>query len=120
MSIADNTAPLQRGRPFPPGQSGNPGGRPKGIKNKLTDAFLSVVQDDFAEHGASVLAKLRSEDPGAYVRIVASLVPRELILKREQERDFSGLSFSELMEFIEAVGRNAHIERQIQKAKLGI
>lgn len=34
MTTADNngaTAPRQRGRPFKPGQSGNPGGRPRGL-----------------------------------------------------------------------------------------
>ena len=30
-----------RGRPWKEGQSGNPGGRPKGAKNKLTMAILA-------------------------------------------------------------------------------
>jgi len=33
---AENTAKKQRGRPFEPGQSGNPSGRPKGARNKTT------------------------------------------------------------------------------------
>jgi hypothetical protein len=33
---ADNTAPIQRGRPFEPGKSGNPKGRPKGSRNQAT------------------------------------------------------------------------------------
>jgi hypothetical protein len=32
----ENTAPIQRGRPFEPGQSGNPKGRPKGARNNAT------------------------------------------------------------------------------------
>lgn len=116
-SAADTTAPLQRGRPFPPGKSGNPDGRPKGSKNRLTDTFLSVIEGDFGEHGPSVLARLRDNDPGAYLRIVASLIPRDLILNRERERDFSDFSIPELMMLIEATSRNAQIERQIARAK---
>jgi len=33
---AENTAPKQRGRPFEPGKSGNPNGRPKGARNNAT------------------------------------------------------------------------------------
>jgi hypothetical protein len=33
---AKNTAPKQRGRPFEPGKSGNPNGRPKGARNNAT------------------------------------------------------------------------------------
>src|SRR5271169_4787644 len=33
---AENTAPIQRGRPFAPGKSGNPKGRPKGARNNAT------------------------------------------------------------------------------------
>jgi hypothetical protein len=33
---AENTAPIQRGRPFERGKSGNPNGRPKGSRNRAT------------------------------------------------------------------------------------
>ncbi|MGA8155825.1 MAG: DUF5681 domain-containing protein, partial [Rhodoplanes sp.] len=33
---AENTAPKQRVRPFRPGTSGNPRGRPKGARNRAT------------------------------------------------------------------------------------
>src|SRR5215212_3631689 len=46
VSAAALTAPEQRGRPFQPGQSGNPTGRPPGSKNKLAEAFLRELASD--------------------------------------------------------------------------
>jgi len=41
---AENKFPKQRGRPFKPGTSGNPRGRPKGSRNKRTRALLESAQ----------------------------------------------------------------------------
>jgi len=35
-----------RGRPFEPGQSGNPSGRPKGARNKATLAIQALLDED--------------------------------------------------------------------------
>ena len=80
---AETTAGMQRGRPFQPGQSGNPLGRPKGSKHKLTEQFLDAIAMDFGEHGAEAIAKVRTDDPATYLKIVRSLIPRELIMHRE-------------------------------------
>ena len=40
---AENTAGKQRGRPFQKGQSGNPGGRPKGSRNATTIALETLL-----------------------------------------------------------------------------
>jgi hypothetical protein len=57
-------------------EAGNPG-RPKGARNKLGEAFVSALHDDFAEHGVGALAKVREEDPAAYMRVIAGLLPKE-------------------------------------------
>lgn len=44
--MADATAKKQRGKPFPPGQSGNPAGRPKGVQNKVTMAAQALLDGE--------------------------------------------------------------------------
>jgi hypothetical protein len=113
---AVKTGQMQRGRPFPPGQSGNPSGRPKGAKNRLTELFLSVIVADFAEHGADAIARLRTDDPATYLRLVGALVPRELILQREQEPDinYAELSFEELATVIEIERRRKFVKAALE------
>jgi hypothetical protein len=43
---AQNGAPTARGRPFEPGTSGNPNGRPKGHRNKATLAMEELLDGD--------------------------------------------------------------------------
>ena len=98
--MADVTAKKQRGRPFEPGRSGNPAGRPKGSRNKLGEDFIAAVAQDWAEHGSAVLARVRKVSPGAYLRVVASLVPQQLAIT--QNDDLSAMSDEELRESLQS------------------
>lgn len=60
---------------------GNPG-RPKGSRQRLTEKFITAIHDDFAQHGAKAIEDVRNDDPSTYLRVVASLVPKELEIKR--------------------------------------
>jgi hypothetical protein len=61
------------------GQSGNPLGRPKGSKNKISEKFLENLYENWERQGANALDKAAENEPMQYVKMVASLVPRELM-----------------------------------------
>lgn len=63
---------------FKPGQSGNPSGRPPGSRNKLGEAFIEAIYLDFQEHGAATIVKVRDEKPDQYLKVVASILPKEI------------------------------------------
>ena len=67
---------------FEKGKSGNPGGKPVGSRNRLQGDFMREMADDFAEHGKAAIVQCRTEKPDVYVKVIASLMPRELEIKQ--------------------------------------
>ena len=66
---------------------GNPGGpgRPKGSKNKLSETFLHALARNFEEHGEDAIERVCKDSPGEYLRIIAGLMPKELLLEVSKE-----------------------------------
>lgn len=62
------------GKPFEPG---NPG-RPKGARSKLGEKFAAAMLRDFEEHGEPTIALARMEDPLGYLKVITSIMPKEL------------------------------------------
>jgi hypothetical protein len=73
---AHEDAPAVRGRPFPPGHSGNRNGRPKGARNKNTVRLEELL----AEHGEAILLKFVEQaldgDRGALRQAIGKLIPQ--------------------------------------------
>ncbi len=77
---------------FKPGQSGNPGGRPKGARTRLTGDFLNALADDFEQHGKGAIEACRVNKPEAYMKAIVQLCPKQV----EVERPLNELSDSDL------------------------
>ena len=60
-----------------PGQSGNPAGRLRGSRNKLSEEVICALLRDFRQHGQKAVARVRQTQPAAYLKILALLIPRE-------------------------------------------
>jgi hypothetical protein len=71
------------------------GGRPKGARNKLAESFLADVLEEWESHGAVAISDMREKNPGDFVKMVASLLPKEMTLNLTN--DLSELSDDELL-----------------------
>ena len=83
------------------------GGRPKGVRNRLSHEFIAALLKDFEEGGAAAIKIARLEEPVKYLAIVAALMPRELAVEHNQLGDLSDDEVNALLEHV-----------QIERAKL--
>jgi hypothetical protein len=72
---ADNTAKEQRGRPFLPGQSGNPNGRPKGSRNRTTLAMEALIEERCEDIAKKAIETSLDGDASILRTLVQRLVP---------------------------------------------
>lgn len=66
-----------------PGQSGNPLGRPQGARAKFSEQACADALTDWTANGADVLARVRATDPSAYLRVLFSIIPKDIALAIE-------------------------------------
>ncbi len=85
---------------FLTGNSG--GGRPKGSRNKLGEQFLEALAQDFADHGQEAIVACREEKPTEYVKVVAGLLPKELLVRADPA---DGMSDEEIADALDTLKR---------------
>jgi hypothetical protein len=73
--MAENTAGMQRGKPFPKGKSGNPRGKPKGARHKTTLLAEKLMQDDAENIVNAVLTAARAGDMTAARIVLDRIAP---------------------------------------------
>jgi Family of unknown function (DUF5681) len=69
--------------PWKPGQSGNPLGRPQGARSKFSEAACADALADWTANGASVLERVRATDPSTYLRVLFSIIPKDIAVSIE-------------------------------------
>jgi uncharacterized protein DUF5681 len=73
---------------FVKGQSGNPAGRPIGARQKLEEPFINALRKQWDESGETALAVMATTARGESVRVMASLMPKELGVTVQQQTPF--------------------------------
>ena len=53
------------------------GGRVKGSRNRIAYKLIEALEKDFEEHGEQAIKIARIERPVEYLRIIASVIPKE-------------------------------------------
>lgn len=66
-----------------PGQSGNPLGRPQGARSKFSEAACADALADWMGNGKDVLERVRATDPSTYLRVLFSIIPKDIAVSIE-------------------------------------
>ena len=83
-----NPSPATRFSADRPGRA-----KQKGARDRLSACFLQALADDFEAHGRAAIRTVGETDPAAYLRVVASILPKEIEMER---RSFDSFSDEEL------------------------
>jgi len=92
-------------KPFAPGNQVAKGR--ESPRNRLAKKLLTTLEKDFNEHGEAAVAELRETDPGAYLRVVASLIPREVHVTVDP---IDELTDDDLDRYIRQLANNLHLQ----------
>jgi hypothetical protein len=85
---------------------GTPGpGRPRGPRNKLGEAFLSDLLVAWEQHGRDAINRVVEEKPEQFLKVVASLMPRDVNIKIDPLSDLSDKQLVERISQLDAVIR---------------
>jgi hypothetical protein len=70
------------------------------VANRFSKQLVQDFADHWRAHGRAAIEKVYDENPGLYLKIATSLVPKELLI--EVSRPLENLSDAELQEAAEA------------------
>ncbi|MBD9528986.1 hypothetical protein [Paracoccus sp. PAR01] len=105
--MTDNNQPIAKdaatGR-FLAGNSGN-GGRKKGSRSKLGEQFVQALQEDFEANGVAAIEVVRVERPQDYLKIIASLMPKDVNLNINPMEDATDDELIQRLRDLESVIR---------------
>lgn len=73
--MAENSTGKQRGKPFRPGQSGNPSGKPKGARHAVTLMAEKLLEDDAAAIVRAVIDAAKGGDMVAARLVLERIAP---------------------------------------------
>ena len=76
------------GKPFLPGRA-KTGGRIKGSRNKISEAFLKDLAAEWEVSGPDALKIMAKEDPSGFVKVTAALLPKEFEITDSRLNDMS-------------------------------
>jgi hypothetical protein len=102
---------FQKGNAF--GHNGK-GGRPLGSRNKLCRAVLEDLVADWAEGGAAAIKMMRVENPSAYCKMMASILPKELLFESGAVTELDDNALERIDEFLMGLHQQIIEGREVQ------
>lgn len=94
-------------KPFQPGQSGNPAGRPKGSRAKLDQAFVDALYEDFKTGGVEAIRACREDKPDVYLNVIAKVIPKQVDVTADESLADLAHGLQAVASFLEQVAAEA-------------
>jgi hypothetical protein len=101
--MSDDTTPAPLPKKWVPWVKGGPSPNPAGrghSPSKFSKKFLVSLAASWAEHGDAVLEEVRKKDAIQYLRICASLIPKQILIHNVESRAPTQLSEAELQAIV--------------------
>ncbi len=90
-------------------------GRPRGRKDRIGALMLNAVEAEFKKRGSEIVAEAASTDAVGFLRVVASLLPQQVILEHlTGEPDYSELTIDEIAELMRKEERNMQVRQMFE------
>ena len=99
--VENNAADMERKMTFQQGVSGNPHGNRHRTRHLLNQEFMQALLLNFRHQGKKAIEKVARNQPAAYLKILALLVPREM--KLEHSGGVKAMSDEEIEQAIELI-----------------
>jgi hypothetical protein len=99
--IENNAVGMEPNMTFQQGHSGNPHGNRHRTRHLLNHEFMQALLLNFRHQGKKAIEKVARDQPAAYLKIHALLVPREL--KLEHSGGIKAMSDEEIEQAIEVI-----------------
>jgi hypothetical protein len=99
--VENNAADMERKMTFQQGVSGNPHGNRHRTRHLLNQEFMQALLLNFRHQGKKAIEKVARNQPAAYLKILALLVPREMQI--EHTNRIKQMTDEQIEEAIEAI-----------------
>jgi len=96
------------GKPFVKGMA-KLGGRVKGSRNKISEAFLKDLAAEWEVSGPDALKVMAKEDPSGFVKVTAALLPKEFEISDSRLKDMDDAELDLLITEVRERVRGAFI-----------
>lgn len=117
ISSTKNAKPI-RGRPFPPGVSGNPGGAPGRARQALNADTIREMHLAFTRGGRKAIDKVMKNNPAVFLKLLVLLVPREMTV--EHKGGVKAMTDEQLEAGIEAIQQMLEARGESAKVVEGV
>ena len=116
VHVENNAVHMERNMTFQQGVSGNPHGNRHRTRHLLNQEFMQALLLNFRHQGKKAIEKVARNQPAAYLKILALLVPREM--KVEQAGGVKAMTDEQLEQGIEAIQRMLEARAPGDRVKL--